>query len=1557
MASGVLYAMRRDVSPMDAHLNSMMQFCNPHSRGGSMRTRLLFLWSSVSMALLFSSCEQPTEPTGGGGTALPSSLRGVVLSSRDAKPIEGAKVADVRGVPLDTTKSDGSFRLTYNLTSRYSGSIYAQLDSWGNDTVGISLEYGKNDTLLTPLILQWDSTSRAASSLRKVASLILASSGETTNLSVRGTGLQETALLTFEARDSVGDPTSKALVTFTLLGGPGGGEYLFPTAGITDNVGKVTTRVTSGSKAGVLQVQAISKPDTITTVKSSPVRLTISGGLPDSAHFSMNASKYNIAGILYDNLRTSIGVIVGDKDGNPVQAGTAVYFTTTGGLIQPSAVTDKDGGAKVDLISANPRPPGGIVQVTAKTIGDSGKIISKRGNIVFSGFTQITHPANGFIIGDSSFYDFNYTVSDGNGNPLIGRSTVAVTVSGPGSGDLEVLGDASVTIPDAPFNGPGITQFSVRLRDKMRGGASGQVDVLIAVTSDDATGNGSTTSSFSGRSFSTGGGGGGGGYTGGSGLISNLTLSSISPASGSLSVKGTGSNEAAHLTFIARDSSGNPVADPFNPSKKVYVEFSYSPVLGAGEFLFPAADSTDLQGLVGTTFNAGVRSGVFQVTATAKSSLGAVLARAAPVVVTISGGFPDINAFSPTISKVNMPGLVKTGALGTVGVQVGDSAGNPVQAGTKIYFSTTGGLITAQGVTDQDGQAKATLQGGSPIPNNGGPGRGLVTVQTVGKGGASISKQVPFLFSGAPKITAPASGFQIADSGQYNFTFKVADANGNPLSSGTVITVTKDGPGSGDLELKGDINKTMPDTRDTSATKLSVQIFDKTRGGTSGVITLTISVTGDNGAATYSWTGTQLAAGVTVAGTSTGFPSSIQLQTTTATTVSVKGTGNNETLPISWVVRDSIGNPITLARAVTVKFTLQSFPNGGEFLSPDSAVTDAAGKVTTTLNSGTKAGVVQVVATISGSAIKSSPAGLVISGGLPDAAHISMNLSKQNMPGLVKTGRLGTVGVQLGDIYGNPVPAGTAVYFSTDGGVVDASAVTNSSGTVSVGISGGSPVPSNPTIGYGVVSMETGGVSAKLTKTAAFLFSGSPIITGPTSGFQIADSGQYYFTFKVADANGNPLSSGTVITVTKDGPGSGDLELKGDINKTMPDTKDTSATKLSVQAFDKTKGGSSGVITLTISVTGDNGAATYSWTGTQLADGVAVGVGPGGTGYVSSILLSSTSATDISVQGTGSSETATIVFQAKDSMGQNVDQAHGSMTHFTISSPTLGATLAIDSIQTDAAGRVTTLVRSGTIAGVIQVKASVTVSGKTITSLPVRLSINSGLPDSAHFTIGAERLNFPGLRFNGLTDKITIQMGDKHSNPVQPGTVAYFSAPHGIVQTTGSTTSTDGFITKTLFSANPRPEGANITSRGVGFSWVLATTAGPNGRTVKDSVGILWTGPPIIGRVSGFAGFNIAKGGSEGPWVFTVQDLHNHPMSAGTSINVSAFRGTVSGDASINMPDTQSSGAGLTTFTVFVANSDKATDSNPPAASKVVVTVIHPVYGTYSLILDTGIMQ
>ena len=147
---------------------------------------------------------------------------------------------------------------------------------------------------------------------------------------------------------------------------------------------------------------------------------------------------------------------------------------------------------------------------------------------------------------------------------------------------------------------------------------------------------------------------------------------------------------------------------------------------------------------------------------------------------------------------------------------------------------------------------------------------------------------------------------------------------------------------------------------------------------------------------------------------------------------------------------------------------------------------------------------------------------------------------------------------------------------------------------------------------------------------------------------------------------------------------------------------------------------------------------------------------------------------------------------------------------------------------------------------------------------------------------------------------------------------------------------------------------ADALAIGPGWSYLAATTAGPNGTTVKDSVKLLWTGPPIIAKVSGPAAFNIPKGGSDGSWVFTVMDLYNHPMSARTTITVSAAGGVAAGDAAVTLPDVQS---GFMNFIVDLYHAEKVGGTNPPTASKLIVTVNHPVYGTYSLTLASGTMQ
>jgi hypothetical protein len=244
--------------------------------------------------------------------------------------------------------------------------------------------------------------------------------------------------------------------------------------------------------------------------------------------------------------------------------------------------------------------------------------------------------------------------------------------------------------------------------------------------------------------------------------------------------------------------------------------------------------------------------------------------------------------------------------------------------------------------------------------------------------------------------------------------------------------------------------------------------------------------------------------------------------------------------------------------------------------------------------------------------------------------------------------------------------------------------------------------------------------------------------------------------------------------------------------------------------------------------------------------------------------------------------------------------------------------------------------------------------GGPIFSQPVRIGVNSGFPDQRHFSVYATRYNFPGLqRFNQRLD-ITVQVADRYSNPVQAGTVVYFSTTHGSIQTQGAVTGADGFVTKQLISGRPTPEGPDVLpGLGPGFAYVKAQTLGENGTFIADSILVLWTGEPIITKLDTISTFTVPNGGGVGPFRFRVADLYGHPVSAGTTISVTAEGALVTGDALVTMRDTFARGSGTTEFVVTVRDPNP-NDVDPPFPTILRVTVVHSVYGTYTLVLATG---
>lgn len=170
---------------------------------------------------------------------------------------------------------------------------------------------------------------------------------------------------------------------------------------------------------------------------------------------------------------------------------------------------------------------------------------------------------------------------------------------------------------------------------------------------------------------------------------------------------------------------------------------------------------------------------------------------------------------------------------------------------------------------------------------------------------------------------------------------------------------------------------------------------------------------------------------------------SIEFVSVTPENISILGTGGlggSESSTVVFRILDTNSNPVNNQ---LVNFSLNT-DVGGITLIPLSATTDNNGLVQTVINSGTVATSVRVQANIDGSdpLISSQSSLLVVSTGIPDQDSFSLSASTVNPEAWDIDGTEVEVIARLADAFNNPVPDGTAVSFTTEGGSIDSSCIT-----------------------------------------------------------------------------------------------------------------------------------------------------------------------------------------------------------------------------------------------------------------------------------------------------------------------------------------------------------------------------------------------------------------------------------------------------------------------------------------------------------------------------------
>ncbi len=428
--------------------------------------------SILLISFILYSCKDKTEIVGGGSSDInnPPAAETIALSGQVINHVTGAPIKDaildIKGGTDEvtvTTDVQGKYNAEVQSTSNVNLIIITSKDNYNVDTLSVFATVGQ--PLNAPLISLVPNGTGVIPSGDPVS--IYISEVSSPVIGVKESGAEETTNMVFVVQDSSGIPVDldhSVTVNFYLAAGPGGGELLSPSSVNTNNIGQAVVNLTSGTIAGVVQVIAeIDLPNTV--IRSLPVSVTIHGGLPDQAHFSIAPHYVNFAGYNIYGLTDNITAFVGDKYANPVRPGTAVYFTTTGGIIEGSTLTNDQGIGSVDLISAAPQPNDavlgpGFARITASTADENQNIISDETVVLFSGVPQITVSPTTFNIPNGGSQFFTYTVSDQNNNPLASGTNITVHVSGDDTG---AGGDLNLTLPDT--QSPLWTQFGFSVYD------------------------------------------------------------------------------------------------------------------------------------------------------------------------------------------------------------------------------------------------------------------------------------------------------------------------------------------------------------------------------------------------------------------------------------------------------------------------------------------------------------------------------------------------------------------------------------------------------------------------------------------------------------------------------------------------------------------------------------------------------------------------------------------------------------------------------------------------------------------------------------------------------------------------------------------------------------------------------------------------------------------------------------------------------------------------------------------------------------------------------------
>jgi hypothetical protein len=337
------------------------------------------------------------------------------------------------------------------------------------------------------------------------------------------------------------------------------------------------------------------------------------------------------------------------------------------------------------------------------------------------------------------------------------------------------------------------------------------------------------------------------------------------------------------------------------------------------------------------------------------------------------------------------------------------------------FDATTGDLPVKTAITDVNGKASVNLYAGSTF--NAGTAKASLSTGEFDDLAFAVGATNVLMGSGTPFISGKAdvSALTLSAGGTATISILLQDDKGNPFTEPVDVRFASTCS-----------NKAIPEAIISSpVTAVGGQATSTYLAkGCAGVDNIT--VTADVGGKNLSATGS-----ITVLSASAG---SVVFVDAIPENIGIKGTGSDEASTLRFRVLDTNGNPVA-NKSVSFKLNNDS---AGLTLTPDIATSNNLGYVQTVVNSGTVAATVRVTATINGTnpIISSQSNVLVVSTGKPDQDSFSLSASVFNVEGWNYDGAKVTITARLADAFNNPVPNGTAVVFTAEGGSIESSCQT-----------------------------------------------------------------------------------------------------------------------------------------------------------------------------------------------------------------------------------------------------------------------------------------------------------------------------------------------------------------------------------------------------------------------------------------------------------------------------------------------------------------------------------